>query len=754
MTESSPFELSGTSFEKCDIHININGERDYYIPNRTSFAQHVDLFPGQNTITIVAKNDFTGIEASTAVNIMYVPSEDWEWKNVAIGKCGFITGIYIHPTEKDLIYLRTDVGGAYRYSTEAQGWIPLQDSTPYSRRTEYGIEAMALDPKNPDIVYMAAGMYLGESYPNGVLYKSYDRGNTWIALTSQFKMGGNESKTMSGERLVVDPFDSDVLYYGTRVQGLWKSVDGGVSWGRVEIPELDSSNQLGVGNILFDPARKGTIYINSYGCGIFKSIDDGATWTKLGGADSPKNVRCLALDSNGTLLATADVKKVLKFNGHVWMDISPVDTTIPDDQVFSSISTDPYDSLHYMVSVRPTAASFFQTKDGGITWRKISRENSIINSSVPWFRSSHWARGTSQVVFDPNYEDRVWFTSFHGSWKTDDISAEIVVWDQVSDGHEEASVMSVMTRTNTTDLLVGCADVGGFLIKADYDEYPDSTFNITTGVNLYNIWGMDFCNSSPDNVVAVGHRTKDSGYVIVSDNGGLSWNNTKSEYYNHTVMPHMVAMSSADPNTFIVTYQNEKPARTTDGGKTWTVVDSLPKSQNHIWIRTINIAADRVNGEKFYYYDYFTGDFYRSIDKGATFTKVNTLRHERKCYIHTSFENENELWVSLDYAGLYYSNDGGETFARVESIKRSYSLGLGRSEKTGNLDRLYVYGTIDKIEGLFYSDDRGASWYKISNEKNALGNNPSKIAGSKTGGSYVFVGQDGRGVFYGRRKEQ
>jgi len=98
--------------------------------------------------------------AAPAAASAEVPSVPYNWSNVVIGGGGFSPNIVFSPAEKGLAYLRTDVGGVYRWDAQQQRWLPLEDSQ--WQDSYFGIESVAPDPRDPNVVYLAAGMYYGD----------------------------------------------------------------------------------------------------------------------------------------------------------------------------------------------------------------------------------------------------------------------------------------------------------------------------------------------------------------------------------------------------------------------------------------------------------------------------------------------------------------------------------------------------------------------------------------------------------------
>jgi len=140
-------------------------------------------------------------------------TQAYNWKNVKIGGGGgFIPGIVFNPSRKDLAYVRTDMGGAYRLNPDGT-WSPLLDFVDNARWNYWGVDALATDPVEPKRVYLATGMYTNFWDPNnGQILASVDYGATWTNSPLPFKVGGNMPGRGMGEVSVTMIFQTQRLF--------------------------------------------------------------------------------------------------------------------------------------------------------------------------------------------------------------------------------------------------------------------------------------------------------------------------------------------------------------------------------------------------------------------------------------------------------------------------------------------------------------------------------------------------------------
>jgi xyloglucan-specific exo-beta-1,4-glucanase len=226
------------------------------------------------------------------------------WGNVAIGGGGFVSGIVASPIEPNLFYARTDVGGAYRWSEVDQKWVAMTDWIGSDETGLLGVEAIAVDPKTPGKVYMACGtIYFNQAadgFGKSVFLRSSNYGKTWERVTTWddatklFFVHGNGMGRGNGERLAIDPNNPDVMFYGSRRRGLWKSLDNGSSWAHVggftTAAGYDTTwNGCGFSFVQFAPGSSTTLYAGFLRASdnVFQSNDGGSTWSVVPGRIKP-----------------------------------------------------------------------------------------------------------------------------------------------------------------------------------------------------------------------------------------------------------------------------------------------------------------------------------------------------------------------------------------------------------------------------------------------------------------------------------
>ncbi len=261
------------------------------------------------------------------------------WDNVKIGGGGKVTGLAFSPSADGTVYARTDVGGAYRYDTALNEWVPLMDAYNKEYRNFYGIDGIAVDPQNPDTVYAAAGTVWyrsGESNKYSDVLKSTNGGKTWTETDLNKMSNGNLGEDrIYGESLVVDPSDSNTIYCGTRYDGLWISRNGADTWTAANgIPTLTlptgeiHPDFSGVRSVAIDAdsndigGRKSKVYAAVDGYGVYASTDGGDSWGLMSG--SPVNVKCVQV-LGGKVYALAVANSVNSnggglycYNGSAW----------------------------------------------------------------------------------------------------------------------------------------------------------------------------------------------------------------------------------------------------------------------------------------------------------------------------------------------------------------------------------------------------------------------------------------------------
>jgi photosystem II stability/assembly factor-like uncharacterized protein len=181
------------------------------------------------------------------------------------------------------MYIRANIGGAYRWDAAAQLWVPVTDWITAADWSLSGVESVALDPTDPNRVYLVAGMYLRWSPIDAAILISTNRGKTFDRVNLPIMMGGNDTGQQTGERLAVNPFNPAQLYLATHLNGLWQSTDDGAKLdGRSsEFSDsvLDGRRRVVVRSLRSAATRARSTWGRTRGA-LYRSTDGGATWPR------------------------------------------------------------------------------------------------------------------------------------------------------------------------------------------------------------------------------------------------------------------------------------------------------------------------------------------------------------------------------------------------------------------------------------------------------------------------------------------
>lgn len=698
----------------------------------------------------------------------------YRWQNVVVGAGGFAPGIVFSPAAPGIAYLRTDMGGAYRWEDSAGRWVPLMDG--FGESSFYGVESIAADPLKPNRVYAAVGMHARGA---SAILRSDDRGTNWATFPVPFKMGGNEDGRGLGERLAIDPHRSDTLFFGSRHDGLWRSDDAGAHWARVaafpyagaRLPAPRTTHG-GVGFVLFDPRPGSTRLFASVADkgvqGLYQSADSGRIWTRVAGGPAELLPIKAALDGAGTLYVTyADAigpNGVLR--GAVWAldaegfrDVTPQKGPDAPEGGYIGVTADPHRSGMVYVSTfnrwQP-GDTIWRSLDGGAHWRDLgpaSRRDTRISPFLKWGRAEaefgHWIAG---LALDPFAPTRLAYTTGATVYVTRDAPRARLNWSPWVKGIEQTAIITLTSPTGGAHLVTGFGDLGGFV----HNDLAKSPPGMHLNPRNTNTNTLDYAGATPRVLVRSGNVHAEQHLE-----GGLGWSQDGGQHWRPLRTPHWRGDGSsleengrapisvsADGTRFYVAA--ERPLLSRDQGAHWIEISGLPANAR--------VTADKLDPRRAWAIDYSANRLMRSIDGGLHFKAApahgvcdnlgasRPRNRESQAALLASPFAAGDLFLRCAGA-LYRSRDGGDRFARISADLDIALFGLGRGRVQGQ-PAIYAVAARDGVTAIWRNID-GARWQRINDDAHRWGNRLRVISGDPRLYGRVYIGTDGRGVIYG-----
>ena len=663
--------------------------------------------------------------APTAAQQTAALASGLEWRMLGPfrgGRTDAVCGVHGRPNE---FYFGAVNGGVWKTVDAGRVWEPVFDSQPIA-----SIGAIAVAPSAPDTVYVGSGestLRDSTGFGNGV-YKSTDAGKTWthVGLDGTQHIG----------RVAVHPKNPNVvfvaaighLYAASPERGVFKTIDGGKTWKKV----LYKDESIGAVEVVIDPANPEVVYAglwntrrppwytyaptNGPGGGIFKSTDGGTTWKPLT-TGLPKE----GIGKTGIAIAPSNPRRVY----------AVVDCLVPDPNAPAPVAggggggggRGGGNPACAQTPQAPGQGGFFRSDDAGATWTKLSSDPAL------------WGRGWyfEHVVVDPRNADNVYVSNVSVSRSKDGGHTWVPL--RGSPGGDDYHQPWVSPDDSNT--MIVASDQGTIITRnALTDDPRDVTWSSWLNQPTAQIYHLSVDYRFPywvtgaqqdSGAVAVRSRGKfaqismrdwepigaggESGYTagdslhpgIVFGGTGQRFNLETNTAVAGTTAPRTpdcartdwtqpLVFSKADPKALY--YSNQFVFKTTDGAQTWTQISGdLTRPDAGIPASLDATAAAQVD---------------RNGKRGVVYT------------IAPSPMAAPTIWVGTDDGLVHVTTDDGKTWQNVTPAALTPWSRVTMIDAS-HFDASGAYASVDRHQlqdfepYIYRTRDMGKTWQKITN---------------------------------------
>lgn len=607
---------------------------------------------------------------------------NYRFSNCPIPGGGYVTGFEFDRSCQGIMYIRTDIGGTYRYDYEGKRFISLIDHVDMTELSETFPIAIAA---NGNALYIACGV--GTENVNGIFAVSKDNGSSFIYKKLPVPAHGNWNGRGTGKRLVIDERTNELFFASPR-SGLWISNDEGDSWREINVcnekhltfvfvlPGTDTiivstagvttkKDETHRGNSLyisynrgesFEPVSVPNIYdmpkSRMSGLVGHRYVYDGkylyVTMNHTGeyayivepgySADCGQVIGGIVLrysfDDNGCIsdyeLISPEKDFINLRNGYGGIDAS---FNTPGLLVLSTITRNEGDVI-------------YRSYDYGDTWEKVLEGLTVgkIEFTAPYMRPCcngngsliHWL---TDIKFNPFDDNEVWFNTGTGVFGCENFLEKTPVFHDKCEGIEETVHLNLYAPPKGDVKLIDIlGDLGGFAFT-DIDKPCDNSFADADGNRYITCINADYSDSNPETVIVTprGNWTgKTKGGLIISHDQCKSFDRVSlpyglsdalDEHFRNIERPNVnsgwVAMSPDTKNIVWsvadgITLFKELVIYSNDSGVTWHRTNTSAVND-----KCLKVYSDRVDSNLFFGFSE-EGNVYISDDCGASFKPVDT----------------------------------------------------------------------------------------------------------------------------------
>ncbi|MBL7765468.1 MAG: hypothetical protein JNJ58_05210 [Chitinophagaceae bacterium] len=621
------------------------------------------------------------------------------WRNISqttspggYNGMGRVAAVTFHPTDTNIIYVGVNKGGIWKTTTGGNSWIPLGDQLPYC-----SVGNIAIDPTNPNTMYITVGLNEGWWHYGLGVYKSTNGGQSWAPTTQS----SNFTDQVVYYKLMMHP-DSNLVLYSAQSNGLWRTSDSGATWTKIRNGQHT--------DIEFKPFHASTIYVAANQ--VYKSTDDGNNWTAVSSLTSSTDIEMSVTpaDSNYIAFGTGNDKYYLSTDGANTPFVLK-NSTIDDNAVIQLSYLNPQ-------KVYCGYVKNFRSIDGGTNWGQIT--NWYNDGVLPEVHADNHYAAVNPLL--PHY---IYFCNDGGLYRLNELNNE---WTDLSNGLIITEFYKIALSTQDSVFMIGgTQDNGGRkrvsptswgptnggdgmevainpvddwtifttywggTMYRSYDKWVNDTYYDITADTNKGAWVTPYMldPNSPATIIA--------GYadVWLSLDEGDNWNkisNNLTGNPNNKLEVLDVAPSNSD---VIYTGFEQKIYYTNNLGLNWlsyTVPFASGAFENVSMVKVHPKLEDVIYVTKSGYGDH--SKVYKSVNHGVTWTNIsyNIPNVPANCIqIDKESDSTNvDMYLGTD-VGVFYKKD-------LDTVWQYYGTGMPNTE----VSDLEIYYATGKLRAATY----------------------------------------------------
>ncbi|MEI7732328.1 MAG: YCF48-related protein [Verrucomicrobiota bacterium] len=660
----------------------------------------------------------------------------WEW--CGWGGGGYFWSCAADPSDANVFYLTSDITGLWKSTDRCKSWRFINQGI-----ADYCIYSIAISRSNPQVLYImdVDGMC-----------KTVDGGNHWKRLeqTDSKKLDIAAIRDGSVRAIAIDPKNADIVYAGSKHGLIFKTMDGGETWRKLEYNQASAGEAPGkqsgvISSICVSTKNPKLVCASSTASPILRSTDAGATWVAL---KTPKNAAAVAIAPSDDQIMYAAFREqgVMKTTdgGETWTAAS---SGMDPKYLPREIAVHPADPNKVVcVANKGWDGICYQSGDGGTTWKGETnfKADHVGNPTAPekWVKmlppGCNRMSTLTCIAISEKIPDQVLISA---NWSPVFSADGGKTWEESAKGADVSVVMDVFFLKGKT---YAAAMDQGLLVSENsgttWRQLIPLAYDPETGGHQFRVLAME--KNGTEKIISTlsSWVANLPNRVLLSEDGGKAFKLIKDGLPNYRSYanclwgpsyPKALAVDHSNPDILYLGMDGDpEPGKedrkgggifkSIDGGYTWKQLENQPGSRKGVF----GLAVDPTNPKRIYWGACGTGGGVRvSEDAGESWSQCTARYFANYAFIFNLTVTPKGTVLCGCGNNLWASQDHGKTWQNLTK-KPGYSVPVvGIAVDPQNENRIWISsvtwatsegGGGKTIGGIEMTEDGGKTWKDIT----------------------------------------